>query len=221
MNIKDNWDKELSHENVFWRQWFKEKGITWGEDYDFRMDRNAPLQSHLHDCLPDRTVVSILDVGSGPLTVLGKKHPGKEILIMCVDPAADEYHKILHENNIIPQIPVVYGVAEQLTEFLEPNKFDIVYCQNALDHSYDPIVALHKMLTVCKPGGFIVLYHENNEAENERYLNLHQWNFCEKNNSFIIWNKQSNYNVTEIMKYIGEVKIETIGAYNIVKIKKI
>jgi len=62
--------------------------------------------------------------------------------------------------------------------------------------------------------------HENNEAENERYQDMHQWNFCEENGQFIIWNKDARHNITEMFAYKAAVKIETIGGHNLVKIKK-
>ena len=38
--------------------------------------------------------------------------------------------------------------------------------------------------------GFILLEHRTNEAEIEKYVGLHQFNLCVKDNDFYIWNKK-------------------------------
>lgn len=220
INIKDNWNKELDHEIEFWDKWFSTSGLTWGEDFKFRMDRNSKLQEHLIDCLPESNVVKILDVGAGPLTVLGKKHEGKQIYIMAVDPMADAYSDIVKRHNVMPIVPTVQGEAENL-DFITDNVFDIVYCQNALDHSYDPIKALFEMLRVCNVGGYICMLHETNEGVNEGYQNLHQWNFCKDKGTFTIWNNQELHVVDDIFKDKAIVTIHESNGYNTVKMKKI
>src|SRR5205823_14175422 len=65
-------DPELS----FWRRWLESKGMHWPDDYRRRLDPNALLDELPLSCyigqLPDDSV-SILDVGAGPLTYLGKR----------------------------------------------------------------------------------------------------------------------------------------------------
>src|SRR5882672_9093724 len=41
--------------------------------------------------------ISILDVGSGPLTSVGQTYPGKRIEVTAVDPLADEYIALLRD----------------------------------------------------------------------------------------------------------------------------
>jgi len=72
--------------------------------------------------------------------------------------------------------------------------------QNALDHTFDPWRALRQMIEVSKPGGFVLLRHARNEAVRENYLGLHQWNLdASPDGDFIIWNKHSSVNVTQIL----------------------
>src|SRR5438034_8427673 len=80
--------KGVGHELDFWRRWFETRGLHWPEDYRKRLDADALLEEQLIvDRLPELDdVVSILDVGAGPLTVLGKRFPGTSLRITAVDP---------------------------------------------------------------------------------------------------------------------------------------
>lgn len=220
MDIKDNWKKELDHERVFFSQWFETEGLTWGEDYRFRMDPNTILQPHVARCLPDKDIVNILDVGAGPLTVLGKITCSKTLNIDACDPMAEVYDEIMAEKGIVPLVRTTYAVAEHLSKFAKADHYDIIYCQNALDHSYNPVMGIREMLQVVIPGGHIILLHEINEAENERYLNLHQWNFCEQDGDFIIWNKAEHHNMNVHLQGQATIEIHSENGYITVWIRK-
>jgi hypothetical protein len=45
------------------------------------------------------------------------------------------------------------------------------------------------MLAVVRPGGSVVLRHARNEAITEKYHQLHQWNFDERDGHFLIWRR--------------------------------
>ena len=45
------------------------------------------------------------------------------------------------------------------------------------------------MIQLSKPGGFISLCHEVNEAQLEAYRGLHQWNFYESDGNFMLSGK--------------------------------
>lgn len=223
---KDIWNKALPYESDFWTRWAAGKGkveiYDWSEDYKFRTDPDAVMQQKIIDLAPNKMDIDILDVGAGPLTVLGKKYPGKNISITAVDPMAQEYDNILEKFNIIPPVRTILCEAERLDEHFTSKKFDIIYCQNALDHSYDPFLAIKKMLDVLKPDGSIMLFHENNEGENEGYRNLHQWNFCSEKGSFIIWQPGSvKINVTKELYDRALVHIHSDSSHNTVVITKL
>jgi hypothetical protein len=84
----------------------------------------------------------------------------------------------------------------------------MVYSRNALDHSYDALEAIRQCLLVAKPNAPVILEHAVNEAERQSYHGLHQWNFCQENNQFILWNAKERINVNEAFKNFAAIKIE-------------
>src|SRR5690242_5490408 len=73
-------DHMAEEELVFWNGIFDRRAAK-GDGYvDFLLDPAAPLQKEFEALIagsqvPDNHVVKVLDVGSGPLSVLGKKAP--------------------------------------------------------------------------------------------------------------------------------------------------
>ena len=75
----------------------------------------------------------------------------------------------------------------------------MVYMRNSLDHSFDPLRGLQELLYICKVGGKIILQHAENEAVNQKYSGLHQWNLSLQNEekSFVIWSGNEHYDICE------------------------
>ena len=209
----------LKDEISCWDGWLKEKGGVWPDDYAARLDPNAPLQAHLVSRLPDKDEVSILDVGAGPLTIVGKVWPGHEVNIVAVDALADEYDKLLRWHGVEPIIRTRQCEMERLDSLFGLNMFDLVYCRNALDHCYDPVAAIRCMYAVVKPGRCVLLDHETNEGENEKYAGLHQWNIETDGNSVLIWSKDYRHYLGDIIGDVG-VTCTTYKGWNLVELRK-
>src|SRR5689334_21385605 len=181
------WSEGLPNELAHWKWWLTEGPEVFKneafDDYAWRTDPDSDLRSqphltrHLEAFAPAGAKVSILDVGAGPLTCVGKVWAERTVEITPVDPLAEEYNRLLDEIGLTPLVRTQYAVVEKLAEVLPANHFDLVYCQNALDHVYDPVAGIHQMLEVVKPGHAVVLMHNENEGEREHYHGLHQWNF--------------------------------------------
>jgi SAM-dependent methyltransferase len=209
--VKKAAKKGSKHELSFWSEYLHTRGsyqgVHWTEDYNFRLDPLQPLQEHVIRYLdaPPSATVSILDVGSGPLTKLGKRWEGRNVEITAVDVLGDEYNRLLHELGLTPPVRTQQGEVERLTEYFPKNSFDLVYMENALDHSRDPLLGIRQMLEVVKLGGYILLRHYENEAETANYKGFHRWNFCENNGHFVIWNRKSRLSVNDILGNAAEV----------------
>ena len=178
----------LRGEVGFWRNWLSTGGMYWPEDFRARFDPERRLEGHLAPYVDrlEAQHVRILDVGSGPLTKLGKTHASKRLEITATDILANDYDRVLAELGLVPPVRTVYANAERLVDQFGPDAFDIVHAQNCIDHTSDPHRAIEEMVAVAKPGGWVVMYHAENEGQREGYNQLHQWNFTCVNGSFVI-----------------------------------
>lgn len=204
----------LHGEVQFWRNWLSTKGMYWPDDFRARFDPDLPIGGHLATYVDrvDAECVRILDVGSGPLTKLGKKHPSKRLEITATDLLAPDYDRLLAELDIVPPVRTVYADAERLVEKFGHDAFDIVHGQNCIDHTADPQLAIEQMVAVTKPGGFVVMYHAENEGQREGYNQLHQWNFTCEAGSFIIRDRKGRtVNMTQQLAALGDVECRRVG----------
>lgn len=217
------WESGIKAEIDFWEDWIINKGLFWPEEYAERINPETPIQEHISRYIDvHKQLVYILDVGSGPISFLGKKNESSstDFKLTCVDPLGKEYLKLLKKYGIIPHAPLFTVRSEELSLHLPENYFDIVYMRNALDHSLDPKTAIYEMLKVAVEGGVILLEHLYNEAETQCYANFHQWNICIEHDDFIIWNRSTKINMTTELNNIARVTCFDNGKFNFIEIKK-
>lgn len=203
------WERELGSELSFWREYIDSGGLEWPDEYAERLDPAAPLREHLiADRLTDMSsrVVSILDVGAGPMTTLGKTYPGKTLAITAVDPLAADYDRLLGEAGLTPPVRTLPGRGEDLHERFPSESFDVAYARNSLDHGDDPLVSIRNMVSLVRPGGMVVLRHYRTEAETELYSGLHQWNFEIQDGDLLVWSRWARHNLTQLLR--GEVGLD-------------
>jgi SAM-dependent methyltransferase len=201
-------EKGVSHELDFWTRWFTTQGLHWPDDYERRLDPDAPLDEPL---LVERLSelgddVSILDVGAGPLTILGKRYPGKTLRITPVDALAHEYDELLARFRVAPPVRTGFCPGEQLLERFRPGDFDIAYARNSVDHSYDAAAVVHNMVAVVRPGGYVLLRHVRREGEHMKYSGFHQWNLDVENGHLVLWNRVRRHDLTSELERLASVE---------------
>ncbi len=205
----DLWAERLDDETAFWYGWLRDRGGQWPEDYAQRMDPEFELQPEIRaylDPTPGRRL-RILDVGSGPLTILGKRWGDRTLEITATDPLAEQYAMLFERVGTTPPVMPVHSVAEQLTDTFDESSFDLVYARNCLDHGYDPLQAILEMIKVTKPGCVVLLQHAINEGEHEGYGGLHQWNFCVREGRFTIWQPDRTIDAHSALEREAEVEL--------------
>jgi SAM-dependent methyltransferase len=214
------WHDGLPSEVDFWSRWFESGGLEWPDEFEERMQpgREAPPEIFENLDLPD--VPRVLDVGAGPMTVLGTVHDGRPIELVATDPLAPIYRQIADRFGVQRPVETVQAFAEDLSCFYDAESFDIVYCRNALDHSFDPVRGVWEMYRVAKRKGRIVLEHAVNEAEHNAYDGFHQWNFDERDGRFIIWNPDHWIDMTEALAGRAVVRTRVENHYLTVFIDK-
>lgn len=158
-----------------------------------------------------RPRISILDVGAGPLSLAGRRLAGVEVELVAVDPLAADYEALLAKHGVEPPTRTRPCPAEAVADVLGEARFDVVYCQNALDHTADPMAGLEQMLRAVRPGCWVVLKHTIDEAETEGYGSLHDWNFRIEDGRFLIWNREQRIHPDERLALAARVDAEHVA----------
>jgi len=217
-----SWSLGLSSELEYWRYWIDTRGGEWPRDFEARLDPLWPFLEDLRERLgtDPPTRVRLLDVGAGPLTVLGSYWPGHVVEIVAVDPLAEEYGRLLDRAGITPRVRTEPGCAEDLVARFGSGVFDIVFCRNALDHSSDPLEGIRQMFEAVAPGGYVYLAHSENEAERRGYEGLHQWNLCSENGRLVLWRPAVRRDVAAELGPRAVVTCETPPDYVVATIRK-
>jgi ubiquinone/menaquinone biosynthesis C-methylase UbiE len=187
----DSWEEGTNEEIRFWREWFPRKGFMYQGDRE--------LIKLFDPMIGDKKEVKIANLGAGAINLIGNKKEGVEVTIIASDVLGDEYKQIWEELNIQSPIPIETQDMASLT--YEDNSFDIVYCTNALDHCLDPRKAIEEMVRVCKPGGWIYLWHHAHEGKRLGYHGMHKWNLDVTGNGdceFWLRNREKVFLLSEV-----------------------
>ena len=211
------WRARLRSEVDFWADWLVGAPGTeqWSSDREQRLDPTTEIRDPLVREELERLTcdeVSILDVGAGPLTSLGYRHPGRRVTIVPVDPLADDYDRLLAEADLDPPIRTLGVAGEDLVEHFGRRRFDIAYAANSLDHSADPLSIIENMVSVVRPGGVVLLRHKRNEGQSARYGGLHQWNFDAAEGRLRLWSDAADIDVGAALGERADLTAQTSGA---------
>ena len=221
--VRDTWRSELREELVFWDRYLSTRGHKWPEEFVERTDPNGPLTEDeiVSRIKRSRKTVRILDVGAGPLTILGKRLPGVSVEITAVDPLARDYNKLLDRYGIVPPLRTQWCEGEELGRTFPAGSFDFAYARNALDHAHDPLTVIAQMVTVVREGGWVILRHRPNEAEAAKYKGLHQWNFeLRHGKRFWIRGKTVSQDVGASLNAVAAVRATMDGIWLVCAIRK-
>lgn len=187
----------LVSEIFFWNLWLRRRVADRSVTELLRPDRlvTRSLWELIDQIAADP--VRILEVGAGPIASVRFSHPKRRLQITATDVLAEEYNRILHRRRITPPIRTIYADAERLTTQFGANAFDLVYAANCIDHMRDPLTAIQEMVSVVRPGGYVVMDHMIDEGAHQDYAGLHQWNLRAENGRLILWNRTQRYDLTK------------------------
>lgn len=201
---EETWANNLSEERDFWLRWLTEDAFA--GDRNLRIDSMRPLRGEFVQFLdPDRRIYNILDVGSGPASPIGALLEGKLVNLILTDPLADEYVKMLDSLRMFDVIRPLKVRGEELSKVFPEGYFDIVSCNNALDHCADPLAVIREMARVCRDSGWVHISSLVNVGVLENYHGLHQWNLELRDDRFVVWNRGGCADVLAVVPEIVEL----------------
>jgi ubiquinone/menaquinone biosynthesis C-methylase UbiE len=218
---RTTWENNLNSEIDFWNNWLSTKGDAWKDDYIYRLESKTEAVGFFKESLQTVSVdedYKILDVGAGPMTILGKFYNGVKLNITAVDALAEVFQKLNWQDKK-PEIMTEYCETEKLCEKFNENSFDMVYARNTLDHHYDAPLALKNMLQVTKVGGLVVFSHTENEANNNHWEGLHKWNFYLNDDDMVIANQTNSFSLKEIIGAQGKITFMHKDTNNVINIR--
>lgn len=196
-----------------WRQWVALEGMTASSEFLRRYDPQAPLQEHIAKWLPQgRSRVSVLDVGAGAMTSLGKQVPGVSIELVACDPLADEFNKLPDLGT--PPVRTEACEATGLVERFGFNRFDITHAQDVLDREVSPLTAILDMVAVTRPRGIIVLDHQGHAALGMGYKGFALWNFFVRRGELHVGRGFGRVNIDRFWRGLAEpveVSVDATG----------
>lgn len=205
-------------EFLYWRnefQNYKQGSNPW---YDSLLSKDSEVSAVISTAIQDspcknQNNIKVLDVGCGPLSVVGKKGSGYTVDVIGVDPMADMYKQILSECGVEQPFESLRGFGETLDEMFEVETFDFVHSRNALDHCQDAPKVLKNMINLLKDDCKLHFTVYQNEGEKSGYSGFHTWNFDEFNKRICVWTPEEahfldnileGYPYTFTKKHIGE-----------------
>lgn len=200
------WESGIDFEIAFWRGWIGSKGGEWPEEYRDRTNPELPLQPHVAEWLDRQPVEAprVLDVGAGPMTILGKRYRGQPLDLVAVDALAEQYSQLPFPVGL-PLVCSQKCASERLTDLFKDGQFDLVYARNTLDHGYDPITSFLQMLKVVKPGGYVITEHAANEAITANWEGFHQWNFAVADRDLVVASKSAQQSLRRNIEGLGQI----------------
>lgn len=137
-----------------------------------RHNKLRPLRAYFGPMIGDKKRVRIANVGAGMAHTTGMTWDGVEVEIVASDLYAKDYAEMWEGET--PIVPVEYQDFTQLT--YPDNSFDIVHCENALDHTKQAKQAISELKRVSRE--WVYLRHFPNQKT--LFRGHHQWNILLK-----------------------------------------
>lgn len=151
--------EDVNRTTYFYRKKFSSK--------EAQFNVPSKLPEYFKDLIGDKKMVSIAELGAGPVNTIGNEFEGVKVKITASDVMWPEYEKFWGDKK--PLVPIEYQDMEHLTYADE--SFDIVHCRNAVDHTPNPLKAIEEMKRICKKGGVVYMAHA--PGQKTRYGGMH------------------------------------------------
>lgn len=121
----------------------------------------------------------VLDIGCGPISILRHGALQGEMVLTGLDPLLEMYALIRarHGYAALPEIRCAVEIpafGEQLDELVPDGSFDLIYIQNALDHTREPLRVVSHFARKLTPGGRVIIQVATREGTRQNWDQFHK-----------------------------------------------
>jgi len=145
------WQIAQWFELQWWKRYLsgkdKEKYYSWKKQYW------NDLLEKIADVLPYKDLGSVADLGCGPAGIFIAFEDKK---VVAADPLLDTYAEALPFFDK-EDFPYTTFINQKLEDFQPDEKFDVVFCMNAINHVADINLAYDRLVNATKQGGYTVV----------------------------------------------------------------
>ena len=134
-----------------------------------------------------RGQLEVLELGSGPVSLLAWGVEERLFQLTAVDPLADEYARLMAGCSY--PVKPVKGFGEQLSALFAPSSFDLAYSSNALDHTRDPRQCMQQLAMMVKDGGLLYCEGFLREGTNAEWEGLHQHDLVPEDGHLVAYDR--------------------------------
>ena len=189
---------DLSSEAFFWERAFRQRHLK---------DRSTPPYGKKAEKSKDSIQTALnyietnfdppyrfIDVGCGPTSQFNTNdlRNRSDLEIISVDPLAETYINLHKKYKTGYDIKCIYGYGEKLTDLFPKNHFHLVYSQNSIDHSQNPVKFMDNLCEILIKGGYLVLYGFIREGSAAKWLGLHQWDIEFENGYLLLTSRDKS-----------------------------
>lgn len=157
--------------------------------------RAAVFPDAMRACLAEirpqyRRKPSVLELGSGPFSLLASGVERGWFDLTAVDPLAQEYAELLRRYAVSHPVAPISGLGESLLSVVAPAAYDIAYSGNAIDHASHPEACVSNLARVVRPGGRLVLEGFCREGTNAGWEGLHQHDLLPEGGNLVHYDRR-------------------------------
>ncbi|MBK6730261.1 MAG: methyltransferase domain-containing protein [Bacteroidetes bacterium] len=145
------WNIAQKAELQWWENYLKGKNVE--EYHAWKRKYWQGLLDKISSVCPIENGMSVLDAGCGPAGVFMNLQQCK---VDAIDPLLDNYNKTLPHFKTA-DYPYVTFFNTPMEQFATDNKYDIVFCMNAINHVIDIKHSYQLLGKWVKPGGKLVV----------------------------------------------------------------
>ncbi len=161
--------------------------------------------------------LNTLEIGAGPNSNLSYWVDNNLLKVTAIDPLSDVYMRIMKKLNYSYPITPLKIKGEDLLKYFKEERFHIVFAQNSLDHTGDPIKCFENAYKLLKKGGFLFVCSNIKEGSRKSWSGIHKFDLYFENNDLFLANKSG-----QVVKFIDKNKMslnfifyETYNRYNV------